>query len=564
MNALRRRWIASLPVAVVAGFTLCGIAASIIIGYNLAQQARAEWKSHAFEEARRLTRSVNLTLEHVGENIRNVTALFASSNRVTQQEFERFTNAAQGWNYEIRLRELAFAACEGDNGGTCEIQLTTDPKGLFAPGDRPSHASEFNRAMLQALSDERGVSFSDPFRLDDGMAMLALGRARNEDRPGLVMGLIDLQQMFETFDARIPVGLHLRVLHRTGNGDPETVTQIYSPPPPSQPVAAAFQLEPRYDEINWTLVWELAENYEGGPATAMGIWVAVAGSALAGLAGTVMAILLTQNAIVRQRVRERTQDLQRARVEAEMANRAKSVFLANMSHELRTPLNAIIGFSEVVKDGLLGPVGDQKYRSYAKDIHDSGQHLLALVNDVLDISRVDADQVNLNLEPVPLTELVESSLRQVQQQAQAKEILLHSASDADLPVVSVDAVRVRQALINVLGNAVKFTPSGGQVAIAATRDIEAGGVAVTVSDTGPGIAEKDIQKALEPFGQIETSMTRRYEGAGLGLPLAKRLIEAHGGGFELTSGRGRGTQVTMRLPATCVIAEPTAGARQAS
>jgi signal transduction histidine kinase len=241
-----------------------------------------------------------------------------------------------------------------------------------------------------------------------------------------------------------------------------------------------------------------------------------------------------------------------ARDAADAANRSKSSFLAAMSHELRTPLNAVIGFSEVLSMETFGPLGNKRYLDYTKDIHGSGVHLLALINDILDLSRIDAGEGVLEETDADLAELIEQSLRMVAAQAEAGGVALHSAIAANLPRFRVDKRRFKQVLINLLGNAVKFTPRGGRIDVRAFASD--GGVAVTVADTGIGIEARDIPRALERFGQVDGSLARKYEGVGLGLPLAKQLMELHGGTLKLESAVNIGTTVTIALPASRIVA----------
>lgn len=244
-----------------------------------------------------------------------------------------------------------------------------------------------------------------------------------------------------------------------------------------------------------------------------------------------------------------------AKESAEVANRSKSEFLANMSHELRTPLNAIIGFSEIIKDMLLGRESFDQYLEYAKDIHDSGNHLLSLINDILDMSRIEAGKVELVEEAVSISDAVHSSIRLVEERAEQQGVRITSDFPEDLPALKADMRKLRQILINLLSNAVKFTEQDGEVSVSAER-MDDGSICVSVRDTGIGIAKKDLQKVLEPFGQADAGLNRQFEGTGLGLTLTKALVELHGGTLALTSeqsGPDKGTLVAVNFPASRVL-----------
>jgi signal transduction histidine kinase len=246
-------------------------------------------------------------------------------------------------------------------------------------------------------------------------------------------------------------------------------------------------------------------------------------------------------------------ELVTAKDKAESASRAKSEFLANMSHELRTPLNAIIGFAEIIRNRTFGP-SNERYSEYAGDIHSSGNHLLSLINDILNLSKLEAGKFQLQEQTVDLASTVDACILLVEAQALQGDIRLSVSLDPEVPFIRADERRLRQILINLLSNAVKFSPEGGLVSVTSTR--RAGGLAISVTDTGIGIAPEDIPKALAPFGQIERKVRRKQEGTGLGLPLAKQFVDLHGGTFTIESTINVGTTVTFLLPASRVVASP--------
>lgn len=248
-----------------------------------------------------------------------------------------------------------------------------------------------------------------------------------------------------------------------------------------------------------------------------------------------------------RRVAERTAELARARDAAEAANKAKTGFLANMSHELRTPLNAVIGFAEVLEGEVLGPMGNHRYTEYAKDIRESGLHLLSLINDLLDLSKAESGKLELDEREMDPEEAVSQCLSMVQPRAEAADVFLHSRIPAGLPQLYADERKIKQVLLNLLTNAIKFTPAGGEVSAAVEWD--GTHLRFLVADNGIGIAQDDLDKILQPFVQVDSSLNRKYEGTGLGLPLVKSLVELHGGELEIASEPGQGTLVKVQLPA---------------
>ncbi|MBV8936814.1 MAG: PAS-domain containing protein [Alphaproteobacteria bacterium] len=236
-----------------------------------------------------------------------------------------------------------------------------------------------------------------------------------------------------------------------------------------------------------------------------------------------------------------------ARSQAEAANRAKSEFLANMSHELRTPLNAIIGFSEIIAHELFGPLGNEKYLDYMKDIHQSSLHLLSIINDVLDMSKIEAGKLELSREPLNVRSLIGEVIRMVRERAESRGIrLVTTLADENLKIWA-DERAMKQIFLNLLSNAIKFSREGGEVCIriAANRPNLA---IVEFEDHGIGMNEEELERALQPFGQAKPSTTRNYGGTGLGLPITKGLIEAHGGKLAIESRAGQGTIARIAVP----------------
>jgi len=232
---------------------------------------------------------------------------------------------------------------------------------------------------------------------------------------------------------------------------------------------------------------------------------------------------------------------------AEVANRAKSRFLANMSHELRTPLNAIIGFAEVIHNQFKGPVGNPQYVDFARSIHESGRHLVGIINDILDLSKVEAGKADLDEDVTHVAALIGHATSLMRQSIDSAQLRLEIQVEQDLPDVLVDARKINQVLLNLISNAVKFTPADGKIQIKA-RHAADGGVEIIITDTGSGIAQDELADVLKPFVQSRDTERSRVQGTGLGLPLADQLMKLHGGTLTLASTRGVGTSVTVHIP----------------
>ena len=246
-------------------------------------------------------------------------------------------------------------------------------------------------------------------------------------------------------------------------------------------------------------------------------------------------------------IKKAEKELHAAKEQADFANRAKTEFLANMSHELRTPLNSILGFSEILMIETFGPLGSEKYKEYAADINSSGTHLLDLIGEILDLSKLETGKLKLIESDIDVTEIVNACVRMVEGRADEEMASISARFENELPMLRADERRFKQILLNLIGNAVKFTPPEGSVKVS-TRVSQRGKFTIEVADNGIGIAPQDLLKVLEPFGQAGDILSRNHEGSGLGLYLAKSFTELHGGSLDIESDLGKGTTVTLRFP----------------
>lgn len=252
---------------------------------------------------------------------------------------------------------------------------------------------------------------------------------------------------------------------------------------------------------------------------------------------------------------QKAEELRDALQKAELSSRAKSEFLAAISHELRTPLNAIIGFSEVIKGEMFGPLGNDRYGAYVQDIHSSGSHLLTAINDILDMVKLAEGRYHLNLDDLPTERLLRQCVEAMRAAADKGNVeLLLEDRDGDLPTVKADPAKVQRVVHNLLSNAIKFTPKGGRVTVSVRSSAVGRGIEIAVADSGIGMTPAEMELAQQPFRQVDASLARRYEGAGIGLPLAIGLVKLHGGSLTLTSSPGQGTKAVVFLPAAAEVA----------
>ena len=461
-------------------------------------------------------------------------------------------------------------------------------------GSKAKHVDLAQKSYFRVPLDRSfsGLFIGGPVKGWVGDQMLIPVSQRVETQSGRSLGVLiflvspaKLTRLYRSIDigenGRITlVGRHGMILSRFGKRSPdgldgvgETAPESTNPDFVAENSRGSFVAEDAQDHVkrlfsfrrgaDYPLVVSVGLDYDSGLAVArahaitIAALAAVATNLLAGLAFYLIREIASRArrdmelAAERSKLHAANLELQSANAElstskqaAEVASEAKSLFLANMSHELRTPLNAIIGFSQLIRDEAMGP-GKPVYADYARDIFGAGEHLLEIINNLLDISKIEAGKTEIRDEVIDLDELLGASLAAVRIQAQRKQLALVLDMPPGIPRLRGDALRLRQVLINLLSNAVKFTEAGA-ITVTAACDA-AHGLTVMVIDTGIGMSEDEIAVALEPFGQVENAITKRHEGTGLGLSIARRLVELHGGGLSIASVKGQGTTVSIRF-----------------
>jgi len=397
----------------------------------------------------------------------------------------------------------------------------------------PFDLTEFyGRFVTWWLTDSGGTLYLAP------AAILWLGLETEEDNPASRAGLaVNRQDLIVwIFIAVFSVVLFLSPPFR---GDAIRTVFPFLLVVPLSWVALRMSLRSAYSLVSLVSIFATAGTVAGfGPFQ---------GQSLANpllLVGTLVVILATNVLTIVALVSERQR--------AQDANNAKLMFLANMSHELRTPLNAIIGFSSMIKSEIIGPIQNKEYMEYAALINSSGEHLLSLINDLMEMSRLESGRITLNEEHIPLTRMIEQAIKIVGLEATEKSITLSADVACGNVTIFADAKALRQILLNLLANAVKFTPEGGEVNLAASRD-GSGGLVISVSDTGIGIPAEALETVFKPFERARRDAARTVEGVGLGLSITRGLVALHGATISLESEVGRGTTVTIAFPSVRII-----------
>jgi signal transduction histidine kinase len=419
------------------------------------------------------------------------------------------------------IRPLSAAAAVADRIAKGELQTEIPPGGADETGALLKSMTVMQDNIRAMMTRETGLRLSAENRLADALETSREGVILVAPDGRIVLANSALREFFPAIAGSLVSG--------AGFAEALRLIQSRLAVSPGQPNGADLTglIASKGAEL------ELAD----------GRWVRITASASSD-GGSIM--LLSDFTLVK----EREESLRRATRAAEAANAAKTRFLANMSHELRTPLNAIIGFSEIINGQLFGIIGNDRYLEYSGDILRSGRHLLEVINSVLDLAKSESGKMMLDIQPTDMSEVLLDCVTMVREEIVAAGLKLDVCGlDRPLPL-SGDPAKLRQIFLNLLSNAMKFTPKGGRVWLEAA--ITQSGVAVTVGDSGIGMSPEDIDVAMQPFGQVDNRLERRYEGTGLGLPLTRALVELHGGAMTFDSAREQGTKVTVAFPPRAV------------
>ncbi len=590
---------------VVAGI---GIFGTFAIGRHIEEEAIDSWIRQAELDAAIATTTAQSWLAQSETIISGLALGFRDSLPVSNDDFENLVLGAEDWNSEFSLDAVAVVERVL---GSLRVKKTeelgqplsdaTDPVktvpesfvhmvvvnsteavGPLRPSvdllTKPEMGIVVTTAQRVPEKAILGPAFSGP----DGRLVSLVGVGLPADkRDTIIVGQVDLSEMINNIRSNyVPEGLKLRISERDSEARATTLLRpVFGALKAGNDTAHTVTVRVTRGQARWNYHWDVTSEYLGGAPTANATMVQIGGLIITILVVYSIGLLSFQNALVKSKVKDQTAELQHSQTllrqshdrlellvdqrtselmkalesektmkrEANSANEAKSSFLAGMSHELRTPLNAIMGFSDMMRNSTLGPLGNDRYQQYANYIFESGTLLIDLVDEILDLSKVEAGKLELIDEKLDVTSQIAFSLRQLESAAEGAKVHLSADIPTVIPGLLGDERALIQMLNNVISNAIKFTPQNGKIVVAANVD-DANRIVITVTDTGIGMSKSDVEKALQPFEQVDQTYSRRYQGTGLGLYLCAKLMDLFAGTLAVDSEVGVGTIVELRFP----------------